>query len=237
MAWKENMKWNKRFDYINCSRSEVQGSRTYDIQGNPLPSVTSILSGTKDQEFLKKWRKRVGEEEADRIKNYSSKRGTAMHKFIEKYLLGEPFEDLTDLGQEAKRMAQTVIEIGLLPLQEIWGNEVTLWYPDLYAGSTDLVGIYNGKETLIDFKQANRPKQRDWIEDYFLQVGAYAMAHDHLYDTRIEQAIIMICTPDCYYHDFTIEGLEFRQKKYDFMERLNKYHESRKESVLQSTGA
>ena len=164
----------------------------------------------------------------ERIKNHSSRRGTAMHKYLEKYLLGEPYEDLTSIGQEAKPMAKKIMEVGLAPLEEIWGNEVTLYYPDLYAGSTDLVGMYNGQETLIDFKQSNRAKQRDWIDDYFLQVSAYAMAHDYLYNTRISQAIIMICTPDCYYQDFKVEGLDLRQQKYKFMDRLKRYNESLK---------
>lgn len=223
------MKWTNKFKYVNGPRSEDQsGSRMYDIDGKPLPSVTTILSRTKDQGFLNEWKKKVGEDEAERIKNHSSRRGTAMHKYLEKYLLGEPYEDLTSIGQEAKPMAKKIMEVGLAPLEEIWGNEVTLYYPDLYAGSTDLVGMYNGQETLIDFKQSNRAKQREWIDDYFLQVSAYAMAHDYLYNTRISQAIIMICTPDCYYQDFKVEGLDLRQQKYKFMDRLKRYNESLK---------
>jgi len=223
------MKWTNKFKYVNGPRTEDQsGSRMYDIDGKPLPSVTTILSRTKDQGFLNDWKKKIGEEEAERIKNHSSRRGTAMHKYLEKYLLGEPYEDLTPIGQEAKPMAQKILEIGLAPLEEIWGNEVTLYYPDLYAGSTDLVGVLDGKETLIDFKQANRAKQREWVGDYFLQVGAYAMAHDHLYNTRISQAVIMICTPDLYYQEFKVEGLDLRQQKYKFMDRLKRYNESLK---------
>ena len=152
---------------------------------------------------------------------------------LEKYLEGTGYEDLTEIGREAKPMAQKIIEVGLAPMEEIWGSEVTLYYPDLYAGSTDLVGMYNGRQTLIDFKQSNRPKQREWVTDYFLQVGAYCMAHDYLYDTRIDQAIIMICTPDCYYQEYKVEGLNLRQHKYDFMERMDKYYDqSHKQPVL-----
>ena len=125
-------------------------------------------------------------------------------------------------------MARKIIEDGLAPLEEVWGSEVTLYYPDLYAGTTDLVGIYNGLETLIDYKQSNRPKQREWITDYFLQVGAYCLAHDYLYGTRIKQAIIMVCTPDLYYQEFKVEGIDLRQQKYNFMDRLEKYHDSHK---------
>ena len=222
------MKWNKKFKYVRGPRSTVQGSRTYDIDGRPLPSVTTILDKTKDQDYIIKWKKRVGIDEATRIKNLSSKRGTAMHKFIEKHLEGTGYDDATTIGRAAKPMARKIIEDGLAPLEEVWGSEVTLYYPDLYAGTTDLVGIYNGLETLIDYKQSNRPKQREWITDYFLQVGAYCLAHDYLYGTRIKQAIIMVCTPDCYYQEFKVEGVDLRQQKYNFMARLEKYHDSHK---------
>jgi len=222
------MKWNKKFEYVRGPRSTVQGSRTYDIDGKPLPSVTTILDKTKDQDYIIKWKKRVGIDEATRIKNLSSKRGTAMHKFIEKHLEGTGYDDITTIGREAKPMARKIIEDGLAPLEEVWGSEVTLYYPDLYAGTTDLVGIYNGLETLIDYKQSNRPKQREWITDYFLQVGAYCLAHDYLYGTRIKQAIIMVCTPDLYYQEFKVEGIDLRQQKYNFMARLEKYHDSHK---------
>ena len=222
------MKWNIKFEYVRGPRATVQGSRTYDIEGKPLPSVTTILDKTKDQDYIIKWKKRVGVDEASRIKNLSSKRGTAMHKFIEKHLEGTGYDDATPVGREAKPMARKIIEDGLAPLEEVWGSEVTLYYPDLYAGTTDLVGIYNGLETLIDYKQSNRPKQREWITDYFLQVGAYCLAHDYLYDTRIKQAIIMVCKPDLYYQELKVEGVDLRQQKYNFMDRLENYNDSHK---------
>ena len=128
-----------KFNYLNASRVEEHGSRTYDVAGNRLPSVTTILSRTKDQEFLRKWKAKVGEAEAERIKNLSSKRGTSMHKYLENYVLGEGYEDLTPLGQESKRMAEKVIELGLAPVEGYYGSEVTLYYPGLFAGSTDSV--------------------------------------------------------------------------------------------------
>ncbi len=219
------IKYNQKYTYTQGTQITDQGTRNYDIAGQRLPSVTTILGKTKDQKFLRDWKAKVGEKKAEEIKNLSSRRGTAMHRYIEYYLQQKGYEDMTAFGQEAKRMAKKVIETGLAPVNEYYGSEVTLYYPDLYAGSTDLVGMYNGRQTLIDFKQSNRPKQREWITDYFLQVGAYCMAHDYLYDTRIEQAIIMICTPDCYYQEYKIEGLNLRQYKYDFMERMDKYYD------------
>ena len=162
------MKKNKKYSYVQAASTTTQGSRTYDVHGIRLPSVTTILAKTKDQTYLTKWKNKVGYEEAERIKNYSGKRGTAMHKFIEKYIQKSGYKDLTPIGQEAQWMAQKIISTGLLPVKEYYGSEVTLYYPGLYSGSTDLIFLHNDMETIVDFKQANRPKKEEWIEDYFL---------------------------------------------------------------------
>jgi len=219
------IKLNNKFKYISGTQITDQGSRTYDINGSRLPSVTTILSATKNQQFLKDWKAKVGETEAERIKNLSSKRGTAMHKFLEHYVQGTGYDDLTGLGQEAKAMAQKIIDEGLLPVEEYYGSEVTLYYPGLYAGSTDLVCNHNGMDTIIDFKQANRPKKLEWIDDYFLQIAAYCMAHDQVYQSQIKQGIIMVCTPDLYYQEFKFQDAELRSWKHKFLKRLDMYHE------------
>ena len=218
------MKQNKKYTYVRGSSTTDQGSRTYDFNGNKVPSVTTILAQTKDQSYLDRWKAKVGYEEAERIKNLSSKRGTSMHKFIEKHITGAGYDDLTEIGQQAKPMAQKIIDIGLTPITEYYGSEVTLHYPDLYAGSTDLVCLHNDKETIVDFKQANRAKREDWIQDYFLQIGAYAMAHDYVHGSNIEQGIIMICTPDLYFQEFRFEGEQMREYRHKFLERLNQFY-------------
>jgi len=215
-----------RYNYVQGTRYMDNGSRNYDVAGQRLPSVTTILGRTKDDTFLKDWKKKVGEKEAERIKNASAVRGTSMHKYLENYVLGRGYEDLTELGKETKRMAQKVIEVGLAPVSGFFGSEVTLYYPGLYAGSTDLVGIHNDKETVIDFKQANRPKKEEWIGDYKLQAAAYAMAHDQVHGSNIEQCVIMVCTPDLYYQEFKIDGLNLRKAKHDFLRRLDQYYET-----------
>jgi hypothetical protein len=215
-----------RYTYVQGTRYMDNGSRNYDVAGQRLPSVTTILGRTKDDTFLKDWKKKVGEKEAERIKNASAVRGTSMHKYLENYVLGRGYEDLTELGKETKRMAQKVIEVGLAPVSGFFGSEVTLYYPGLYAGSTDLVGIHNDKETVIDFKQANRPKREEWIGDYKLQAAAYAMAHDQVHGSNIEQCVIMVCTPDLYYQEFKIDGLNLRKAKHDFLRRLDQYYET-----------
>ena len=219
------MKKSDRYSYVRGTQIEDHGSRIYDVNGSRLPSVTTILGRTKNQEFLKEWKAKVGEQEAERIKNVSSSRGTAMHKFLENYITGVGYDDLTALGQEAKAMANKVIEIGLAPVEEYFGSEVTLYYPGLYAGSTDLVCLHNGRETVVDFKQANRPKKKEWIEDYYLQIAAYAMAHDYVHNSNIEQGVIMVCTPDLYYQEFVVSGAELRRYKHEFLKRLDMYHD------------
>ena len=219
------IKKSEKYSYVNGTQSMDHGSRIYDVAGYRLPSVTTILGKTKDQKFLKDWTAKVGEQEATRIKNVSSARGTAMHKFLEHYILGTGYDDLTGLGQEAKSMAEKVIEIGLAPVEEYYGSEVTMYYPGLYAGSTDLVCNHNGMESIVDFKQSNRPKREDWIDDYKLQIAAYAMAHDYVHNSQIKQGVIMICTPDLYYQEFKVSGAELRSWKHKFLKRLDMYHE------------
>ena len=219
------MKRNNKYEYAIGKQINEDNGRIYDVAGFRLPSVTSILSRTKDQGFLKQWREKVGDKEADRIMNLSSVRGTAMHKYLESHITEVGYEDLTDTGKQAKTMAEKVVELGLAPIDEYYGSEVTMYYPGLYAGQTDLVCIHDGKDTIVDFKQANRPKREEWIDDYKLQIAAYAMAHDYVYNSTIEKGVIMVCTPDLYYQEFTIEGVELRNWKHKFLKRLNMYHD------------
>tara|TARA_R110002073_G_scaffold39814_3_gene113193 strand:- start:553 stop:1335 length:783 start_codon:yes stop_codon:yes gene_type:complete len=223
----KGIKKSNKYNYITGKQltDHESGTRVYDINNSRLPSVTTILGATKNQQFIKDWKAKVGEQEAQRIKNLSSKRGTSMHKFLENYVLGTGYDDLTAIGQEAKPMADKIIEIGLAPVEEYYGSEVTLHYPGLYAGSTDLICSHNGMESIVDFKQSNRPKREEWIEDYFMQIAAYAMAHDYVYNSKIQQGVIMVCTPDLYYQEFKIEGLQLRQWKHKFLKRLDMYHE------------
>ena len=202
------MIWNKKFKYPTSTRALINGKRHYDVGTNEkLPSVTTILQATQSEEKRKKlaeWRERQGAQRADRIKDIAGLRGTSMHSYLEGYIKNERHLDLTSIGQEAGRMAQKVIESGLGDLEEVWGTEVTLYYPGLYAGATDVVGIYDGRESIIDFKQTNKPKQREWIGDYFTQLAAYAMAHNHIYDTQIQQGVILMCSKDGFFQKFVV---------------------------------
>ena len=221
------MKKSSKYNYIDGKQitDPDTGKRVYEISSYRLPSVTTILGATKNTDFLKKWKAKVGEEQAERIKNVSSARGTSMHKFLESFITDVGYDDLTELGQKAKTMAQKVIDVGLTPVDEWYGSEVTLYYPGLYAGSTDLVCLHNGVETVVDFKQSNRPKKKEWIEDYYLQIAAYAMAHDYVHNSKIEQGVIMVCTPDLYYQEFVVNGAELRRYKHEFLKRLDMYYD------------
>ena len=221
------MKWNKLYHYPPCVRSTTDGLRTYNVGNENLPSVTSILQATQSDEkraSLARWQAKVGKNEATRVKEQAASRGSNMHLHLEKHILGQGYMDLTEEGKTAQSMAQTVIDKGLGDLQEIWGSEVTLWYPGLYAGATDVVGVYDYEDSIIDFKQSNKPKKKEWIEDYFMQGAAYAMAHNQVYGTEISQCVILMCTPDNYFQKFQIKGKEFKQYKHKFLEKVDLYY-------------
>ena len=221
------MKWNKQFIYPKTVRSSVDGVRKYSIGQEKLPSVTTIISSTQDAsktESLAKWKARVGEVEAERIKNTAATRGTAMHSYLEHHVKGGNVLDLTDVGREARSMGQTIIDKGFGDLEEVWGVECTLFYPGLYAGQTDLCGIYQGRESIVDFKQSNKPKRAEWIGDYKLQLAAYATAHDCIFGTNIEQGVILMCTPDNFFQRFIVNGPEFREWKWKWLQKIDQYY-------------
>ena len=224
------MKKNNSFRYPKTQRENVNGKRHYVFDKEKLPSVTTILDITQPaekRESLAKWRERVGEDSAARIMNEAATRGTAMHKILEKYVLDEGYLDETTVGKQAHNMAIQVIQNGLINMTEYYGTECTLYYPVLYAGQTDLVGIHKGQDAIIDFKQSNKPKRREWIEDYCLQLAAYAMAHNILFNTKITKGVVMMCTKDNYYQEFVIEGLEFQKYMHNFLRRVDEYYNSR----------
>ena len=220
------MKWNKRFDYPTSTRSLINDQRHYDVgTKEKLPSVTTILQATQSDEKkakLAEWRQNVGENKAESIKNEAAERGSIMHRIIEGYLLGQRHADFSDQGQLAGVMAETIIESGIKGhLDEIWGSEITVYYPGLYAGATDLVGVYEGRESIVDFKQSNKPKRKEWIEDYFMQLAAYAMAHNHIYGTKIQSGTILMCTKDNMFQRFDIKDKEFQRFSWEWLRRVD----------------
>ena len=225
------MKWNRLYEYPKSVRSLIKDERHYELGDEKLPSVTTILAATQSDEkraSLDKWKERVGNTEAEKIKNVAASRGTNMHSHLEYHLNGQGLLDLSSEGQVARNMADKIIAEGFGDLTEIWGSEVVLHYPGLYAGATDLAGIYQGRDSIIDFKQSNRPKKDEWIEDYKLQLAAYAMAHDFIHRTEIEQGVILMCTPDLFFQRFIINGQQFRHYKSEWLKRVDKYYQLKK---------
>ena len=224
------MKRNSSYRYPKTVREMVEGQRHYILNNEKLPSVTTVLKHTESaekRESLAAWRERVGEAEATRIVDSAGARGTAMHKILEKYILGEGYLDETTVGKEAHNMATQVINSGLSNITEYYGTECTLYYPGLYAGQTDLVAIHKGEDAIIDFKQTNKPKKREWIDDYCLQLAAYAMAHNFIYRTKIDKGVIMMCSKDNFYQEFVVEGKEFQKYKHNFLRRVDEYYKTR----------
>ena len=223
------MKINKLYTYPKSMRSVINGGRHYDIDGDKLPSVTTILSACQSDEkkaSLAAWKTRMGDKAADEVRDTAAARGTAMHTYLEHYLDGTGYKDLTTLGKQAEVMANKIIEAGLGDLEELWGLETTLYYPDLYAGATDVVGIYAGQPAIIDFKQSNKPKRREWILDYFEQLGAYAMAHNQVYGTKIQSGIVLMCTKDFLFQKFEVSGREFVRHQHAFLRKVDQYYKN-----------
>ena len=223
------MKWKNIFNYPKSTRSIEDGYRKYFLGEEKLPSVTTILSATKSEEekaALANWRERVGFKEANRIKTEASSRGTSMHSYIEDYLRGRINESFFESNEQYKNMAKEIIEKGIVnKLDEIYGIEETLYYPEQYAGSADLIGVYQGNDVVIDFKQSNKPKKTDYIQDYFLQLGAYTLAHDVVHGTKMKAGIILLCTKDILFQEFKIEGAELEMYQNLFLGRVKKFYE------------
>jgi genome maintenance exonuclease 1 len=212
-----------KYNYVPLLRETINGSRKYATpDGEKLPSVTTILDATKSEESkqaLQNWRKRVGVQKAQEITTEAAGRGTRMHKWLEDYIktgvLNEP---------ESHKMAQSIINQGLVKCNEYWGTEVPLYYPKIYAGTTDLAGIHDGDEAIMDHKQTNKPKKREWIDDYFVQLAAYANAHNEVHGTKIRKGVIFMCSADNLYQEFILEGTEFDKYTDIWFKRVEQYY-------------
>ena len=189
----------EKYIYTPFSRESVDGKRLYATpDGSKLPSVTTILDKTKPWEkvqALLNWKKAVGEAKAQEIVTEAASRGTRMHKYLEDYIttgiLNEPGTNPYSI--QSHKMAKHIVENGLKNVNEVWGVEVPLYYPGLYAGTTDCVGIHSNDEAIMDHKQSNKPKKQEWIEDYYLQMVAYALAHNKIHGTNIQKGVVFMC--------------------------------------------
>jgi hypothetical protein len=219
----------ERYKYEKIERTSVEGKRKYlTPDGFAVASVTTILDATKDKTHLLAWRKRVGDKKATEITTEAAGVGTRMHKYLEDYIDTAvwPAPGSNPYAQQAHKMAEQIKQHALSNVDEIWGSEVNLYVPQMYAGTTDLVGVYKGKPAIMDFKQSNKPKKVEWIEDYFLQLVAYAEAHNELHGTDICEGHVFICTRDCEYQQFDILPSEYNDWRNEWYNRVYKYYES-----------
>ena len=220
----------ERFTYAKLSRDESQGKRLYACpDGSKVPSVTTILDKTKPAESrlaLANWKKAVGEVKAQEIVTEAASRGTRMHTYLENYIKGEPLKETVTnpYAQQSLDMAKIVVAQGFPKIKEVWGSEVPLYFPELYAGTTDCVGIHDGDESILDFKQTNKPKKLEWIDDYFLQLTAYALAHNEIHGTNIRKGVILMCSKDYAYQEFILEPKDFDYWTNRWCDRVSEYY-------------
>jgi genome maintenance exonuclease 1 len=219
-----------KYIYQKLTRDESTGKRLYATpDGHKVPSVTTVLDKTKPEESriaLANWRKAMGDAKATQITTEAAGRGTRMHKYLEDHIKGEILkESVTNpFAQQSLDMAKIVIEKGMCNVDEVWGSEVPLYFPELYAGTTDCVGIHKGDEAILDFKQTNKPKKREYINDYFIQLTAYAMAHNEVHGTNIRKGVILMCSKDYEYQEFILEPKDFDYWTEEWCKRVEQYY-------------
>ena len=233
--------YNPKFDYTPIPRVVVEGKRFYATpDGKNLPSVTTILDKTKSEESreaLNRWRRSVGAEKAQQITTEAANRGTRMHTYLEDYVKTGEIKERTSnpFSWASHAMAHVVVEKGLKNVNEFWGIEVPLYFPGIYAGTTDGAGIHLNEEAILDYKQSNKPKRREWIEDYFVQLCAYAEAHNEVHGTRIRKGVILMCVkPDVdeqfniikppEYQEFVLEGSEYDKYRDLWWRRVEQFY-------------
>ncbi len=213
----------QKYDYKPLERISTPQGRRYIVgEDRPLPSVTTILGAMKDMTHINKWKKDVGEAEAERIVTEAGNLGNFMHKNLEDYILGKPMRGGNVMG---KLLAELIIKKAFPKINEIWGSEVMLYSPGLYAGTTDLVGLHEGVPAIMDFKNSRNDKKREWIEDYFLQLCAYGLSHDETFGTNIKKGVVMIATRDAKYQEFIIEGTEFDHYTQLWLKKVEEYYD------------
>jgi len=218
----------EKYDYKEIKRKQVDGKRLYACpDGNAVASVTTILDKTKDKSHLIAWRKRVGEQKAQEIVTEAASVGTRMHKYLEDYIeFGKwPTPGSNPYAQQAHKMAEQVKENAMTDVDEIWGSEINLYHPKIYAGTTDLVGQYKGQPAIMDFKQTNKPKKAEWVEDYYLQLTAYALAHNEVFGTNIREGHVFMCSRDLQYQQFDLWPDEFDKWEQKWWDRVYIYYD------------
>ena len=225
---------NEKYEYKNLKRKNINGKRHYTLDDknfSPVPSVTTILSRTKDQrdiDALKQWRRNVGYARAQEITTAAAQTGTRMHKYLETYCKTGvfPTPGTNPYAISANLMAAGIVQYGFMLVDEIWGTEVNLYFPEIYGGATDCAGIHEGEEAILDFKQTNKLKRRSWIKDYFMQIAAYGEAHNEVYGTHINKGVIMMSSRNWEYQEFIVKGKEYDKYRKLWWHKVEQYYKS-----------
>jgi genome maintenance exonuclease 1 len=218
----------EKIPYKNCQQinDPVTRKRVYlTPDGLKTPSVTTILSATKDMTHLNEWKARVGHENAQRITTEAAGVGTAMHGNLERFLAGldrQPGNNLVHV--QAHKMADVIIENALKDVDEVWAMEQSLYFPGLYSGTTDLVAVYKGNPSVCDYKQTNKPKKAEWVDDYYLQLMAYILAHNEVYGTDIREGHVFMCSRDFQYQQFDIWPGDFNKYQDLWLNKVEDYY-------------
>jgi len=218
----------ERFQYQACKQinDPITKKRVYATpDGEKLPSVTTILSATKDMTALNEWRDRIGWDKAAQITKEAAGIGTAMHNNLERFIAGlERMPGNNAVHVQANKMADVIIEKGLSRVNEVWAIEQSLYFPGLYSGTTDLVGVHDSEPAVMDYKQTNKPKKEEWIEDYKMQLVAYILAHNEVYKTDIRKGVVFMCSRDFQYQEFTLHPSEFNKYQDLWLEKVEEYY-------------
>jgi hypothetical protein len=213
-------KHSNKFKEIELSTEETNEGRFYITPNGKYESITTALSKNQEkQQGLERWRKNVGEKEANRILRVSSNRGTSLHNIAEKYLKNDP-SYLNGAMPDAIVMFKSFKHILDESINEVYLQEAAL-YSDKYklAGRVDFIGRVINKITTVDFKNSRKPKKREWIEDYFLQISAYSFMFKELYGVSITQAMILIAVENSKPQIFLTNPSEWETHDF-FRERL-----------------
>lgn len=218
----------EKFQYKACKQinDPITRKRVYlTPDGESLPSVTTILGATKDMTALNEWKRRIGEDKAAQITKEAAGVGTAMHSNLERFITGlqrQPGNNPVHV--QANKMADVIIQNGLSKVSEVWAMEQSLYFPGLYSGTTDLIGVYDGEPAVMDYKQTNKPKKDEWIEDYKMQLTAYILAHNEVYGTNIKRGIVFMCSRDFQYQQFEIKTNEFDHWQEQWLNKVEEYY-------------
>lgn len=232
-----NIKINKQFTYPTVLKeSTTEKGRVYfveheGIKYDPLYSVTTIISKQSPEvkQSVQEWKNVIGHDKAEQIINNSLNVGNRMHDILHYRLTEKPnYESLFKknyLFKLASKLADRIQETYLeANLDEIWGAEEPLFVPDLYAGRADLIGIYNGKPSIIDFKNGYKDKKEEYMDNYFKQSAAYALAHNYLFDTEIDQFVILFAnSTDQTVQEKIFTGDDFKYWKDEWLSTLNSF--------------